>query len=278
MKRTSSASARSTATSLAARDSRPFVLVNMAMTADGKIATANRAISTFTSACDHEHLLELRATADAVMCGARTVDSAKINLGPGGKKFQRRRLKRGLAEFNLRIIVTGSGSVDPRAEIFKHRPLTRPSATLSPSDGERGGVRGATLSAAQKLAAAPIIILTTQRMPASSRRRLQELGTAIKICGRDEINFPAALRWLKRHWGVNRLLCEGGGDLNEALFRAGLVDELHLTVSPKIFGGRTAPTIAEGLGFLRLADCAQLTLKSARRVGDEMFMVYRRAG
>jgi riboflavin-specific deaminase-like protein len=247
MKRASSASTRSTATSVAARDSRPFVLVNMAMTADGKIATANRAISTFTSARDHEHLLELRATADAVMSGARTVDSAKINLGPGGKKFQRRRLKRGLAEFNLRIIVTGSGSVNPAAEIFKHR-------------------------------FSPILILTTRRASPPRLKCLRTLADEVQLCGRNEINFRAALRWLQRHWGVNRLLCEGGGDLNDALFRAGLVDELHLTVSPKIFGGRTAPTIAEGLGFLRLADCAQLTLKSARRVGDEMFMVYRRAG
>ena len=65
----------------------PFVLVNMAMTADGKIATANRAVSSFSSARDHEHLLELRATADAVMAGARTVDSAPINLGPGPAKY-----------------------------------------------------------------------------------------------------------------------------------------------------------------------------------------------
>ena len=45
----------------------PFVLVNMAVSADGKIASANRAVATFSSARDHEHLYELRATADAVM-------------------------------------------------------------------------------------------------------------------------------------------------------------------------------------------------------------------
>ena len=73
----------------------PFVLVNMAMTADGKIATANRAVSSFASAQDHEQLLKLRATADAVMAGARTVDSAPINLGPGPARFRRARLKRG---------------------------------------------------------------------------------------------------------------------------------------------------------------------------------------
>ena len=99
----------------------PFVFVNMAMTADGKIATANRAGSSFGSARDHEHLLELRATADAVMAGARTVDSAAINLGPGPARFRRLRLKNGLAEYNLRVIVSGSGSLNPKAEVFKHR-------------------------------------------------------------------------------------------------------------------------------------------------------------
>ena len=49
------------------KTSPPFVLVNMAMTADGKIATANRRIHSFSSSRDLEHLYELRATADAVM-------------------------------------------------------------------------------------------------------------------------------------------------------------------------------------------------------------------
>src|SRR5690349_10274 len=100
---------------------RPFVLVNMAMTADGKIATANRSGSSFGSAHDHENLLKLRATADAVMCGARTADLNEINLGPGGKRFQQLRKKRGLAEYNLRILVSGSGSINPSAGVFKHR-------------------------------------------------------------------------------------------------------------------------------------------------------------
>src|SRR5277367_991692 len=93
----------------------------MAMTADGKIATANRAIHSFGSARDLKHLYELRATADAVMCGARTVEISQSIMGTGGEKFRRRRLKGGLAEYNLRILVSGSGSINPGAEIFKKR-------------------------------------------------------------------------------------------------------------------------------------------------------------
>jgi riboflavin biosynthesis pyrimidine reductase len=85
------------------------------------------------------------------------------------------------------------------------------------------------------------------------------------------------LRWLRRKWGVKRLLCEGGGELNDALFRAGLVDELRLTVCPKIFGGRTAPTIADGVGAGLLARASQLELKSATRRADELFLVYAKA-
>jgi riboflavin-specific deaminase-like protein len=223
----------------------PFVLVNMAMTADGKTATANRAVSTFGSKRDHEHLLELRATTDAVMAGARTVDENAVNLGPGAAKFRRRRLKRGLTEYNLRIIVSRSGSVNPGAEIFWHK-------------------------------FSPVIVLTTRRAAKSKLANLRSLGAVVKVCGDKEINFPASLRWLRTKWGVKRLLCEGGGELNDAMFRAGLVDELHLTVCPLVFGGRGAPTIADGMGFQKLATATQLELKSATRAGKELFLVFRR--
>ena len=293
----------------------PFVLVNMAMTADGKIATANRTVSSFGSARDHRHLLELRATADAVMAGARTVDLNLINLGPGPAKFRRARLRRGLAEYNLRVIVSGSGSINPRAEVFKHRfttldnplpmnqPTPRPSQegskatgarlqfpswngfgvgsgeqfvsmrdswSLSPSDGERDGVRG------RAVARSPIIVLTTQRASKSKLKKLRALADEVKICGKMGINFRHALRWLSKKWGVKRLVCEGGGELNDALFRAGLVNELHLTVCPKIFGGRDAPTIADGFGAAGLSAASQFSLKSARCLGDEMFLVFQR--
>lgn len=220
----------------------PFVLVNMAMTADGKIATANRAVSSFTSARDHEQLLELRATADAVMAGARTVDSAPVTLGPGPAKYRRQRLKRGLAEFNLRVIVSRSGSVNPRAKVFQ-QPFS------------------------------PIIILTTRCAGAGRLKQLGVLADVVKICGLKEINFHAALRWLRKQWGVKRLLCEGGGELNAALFRAGLVDELHLTLCPKLFGGRRAPTIADGHELSRLAGAVQFHFKSLRWNSAELFTV-----
>ena len=225
----------------------PFVLVNMAITADGKIATANRAVHSFSSGRDLEHLYELRATADAVMCGARTVEISQTILGTGGDRFRKQRLKRGLAEYNLRVIASGSGSINSRAAIFRKH-------------------------------FSPIIILTTARASKTKLRRLRAIADEVRVCGKREINFGAALRWLRAKWGVRRMLCEGGGELNDALFRTGLVDELHLTICPKIFGGNAAPSIADGGGFHLLAEAAPLQIKSFKFVGNEVFAVFRRTG
>lgn len=223
----------------------PFVFSNFATTADGKIAFADGGFTPFSSRLDREHMMELRATADAVMCGARTIEVTGTILGNGGEKFRKLRLKRGLAEFPLRIIVSGSGSINPNAKIFKKR-------------------------------FSPIVILTTARISKANLKKLRVVADEVKICGKTEINFPAVLRWLREKWNVRRLLCEGGGELHSALIRADLLDELHLTVCPNVFGGQNAPTIADGKVVFRLADAPQFKLKSANHIGDELFAVFTR--
>ena len=76
---------------------------------------------------------------------------------------------------------------------------------------------------------------------------------------------------------MKRIVCEGGGRLNDSLLRAGVVDEVHLTICPLILGGREAPTISDGVGFSTLEDAAQFRLHTRKLVGEEMFLVYRRA-
>jgi riboflavin-specific deaminase-like protein len=166
-------------------------------------------------------------------------------MDAGGAPFRRLRLKHGLAEHPLRVIVSGSGSIDLNAPIFRQQ-------------------------------FAPIIVLTTARISQINRLKLQNLAVEVKVFGRTKINFPAALRWLRTKWNVRRLLCEGGGELNEAMFHADLVDEIHLTICPKIFGGRAAPTIAEGAGFLRLAQAKKFELTSMCEFDAELFTVFSR--
>src|SRR5262245_51328990 len=123
----------------------PFVFLNVATTADGKLAPANRHFVPFGSGRDKRLLLELRTRAAAVMAGARTVDLSAVNMGPGGPRYRRMRVKNGLAEYNLRVVVSGSGRLNPEAEIFKHR-------------------------------FSPVIILTSGRAPERNLRRLRDLA------------------------------------------------------------------------------------------------------
>ena len=221
----------------------PFVFSNFAITADSKIAFANREFIPFGSQRDRQHMMELRATADAIMAGARTVETPGVTMSPGGPKYQRRRLARGLAEYNLRVIISGNGSLDTSADIFKHR-------------------------------FSPIIILASERAPEKQLRQLQRVADEVKVFGKNELDFHAALRWLREKWNVKRLLCEGGGGVHGAMVRAGLIHELHLTICPVIFGGRSAPTFAESGHAVKLADAAKFKLTSAKRVGDELFVVF----
>lgn len=223
----------------------PFVFINVAVTADGKIATANHAVHSFGSTRDQEHLYELRATADAILCGARTVEISETVLGNGGEKFRRQRLKNGLAEYPLRILVSGSGSINPAAAIFQKK-------------------------------FSPIIVLTTGRISEARLNRLSARSDVVRICGKQTINFRSALRWLRTRWKVKRLLCEGGGELNDALFRSDLVDEIHVTFCSRIFGGTAAPSLADGLGISQLEKAARFEMTSHKRINDELFTVFSR--
>lgn len=225
---------------------RPWVFVNMAMTADGKIATANRKVSSFGSPEDQENLYRLRSTADAILCGARTVDLESVDLDAGEPRFRKARMRRGLAEQPLRVVVSGRGTVDPEARVFRN-PIS------------------------------PVLVLTSGAASARRIARLGKLASGVHVSRGGPVDFEAALAWLWTVWGVRRLLCEGGGELNQALFRGGWVDELHLTVCPVIAGGAAAPTLAGGLGVESLVSAAGFGLVRSRfRPGGEAFLTYRR--
>ncbi len=225
------------------RASLPFVSVNVAITADGKLAPDNRDFVPFSSPRDHELLYELRARADAVLSGARTVDLGRIDLGPGGLKYRRKRLEKGLAEFNLRVIASGSASIDPNAYVFQER-------------------------------FSPILLLTTEAAPASRLRRLSKAVDDLFVSPGATLDFHAALVWLRERWKVKHLHCEGGGEINAPILRQRLAQEVYVTICPVIFGGRRAPTLADGPGIDHLADATRLKLKRREVIGGELYAVY----
>ena len=223
---------------------RPLVRLNLAITADGKIATANRAISSFGSPRDLARLYRLREQADAILCGAATINAENADLGPRPGPPPRRGSAR--RQFPLRVVVSGRGNVDPDSRLFQR-------------------------------AFGPVIILTTRRISKSRLCRLEGLAHTVKICGARQVDFLVALRWLRSEWNIRNLLCEGGSQVNAALLEADLVDQIHLTLCPWIVGGREAPTIADGDGVADLADASAWQLERTRRLGNELFLTYCRS-
>ncbi len=92
--------------------------------------------------------------------------------------------------------------------------------------------------------------------------------------GAPPIPLPWIIETLEAR-GIHQLLVEGGGQLVYQFLRDGLLDELYLTLCPKILGVRGAPSLADGPCPLG-SPYRSLHLCSADVIGDEIFLLYRR--
>lgn len=237
---------------------RPWIAVNMLMTADGKVSGPHLAsmkprprkemdpMSAFGSRRDHDRLLRIRATMDAVMCGRRTIESGPIDLGSGGKRFERMRVAAGLNDRHRKILVSGTGALNPDCKVFETDDSPMLIAT--------------TLSGKQNL----------------GTRFANKARIEIRSFGRETLHLQKLVTWLYEHWNIRRLVLEGGGTLNDAMFRANLVDEIYLTVAPLVYGGDTHSSISDGKGFTNLPQAASFECVQHRCNKGEMFLNYRK--
>ena len=89
------------------------------------------------------------------------------------------------------------------------------------------------------------VVLTCESSDVKARERVQERADVV-VCGKDRVDLRRAARILRREYGVERLLVEGGASLNYWFVRAGLVDTLFWTLAPKLTGYRGDLTMLEG--------------------------------
>jgi riboflavin-specific deaminase-like protein len=217
---------------------RPFVTANFAISADGRISSGGAGAGSFSSPRDKRRLLEIRSACDAILVGARTLAADSMTLGLPAADLRAARRRRGQPNLPLRVIVSNSGRVNPALRIFR-----------TPG--------------------APIFVFATRRMPQRIQRSLR---ASAQLCLDDSsrVSLAGVLETLHRAHAVRRLVCEGGGELFRNLLSAGLVDELHLTICPRVFATRDAPTLT-GLPGRFLPRSANLALVSMDTADGECF-------
>lgn len=221
---------------------RPFVTVNFALTADGRASTRKGTPADFPSKFDKRRLLEIRATGDALLVGARTLATDNMSMGLPADDLRAQRLARGQAEYPLRVILTNSGRINPELRVFSK-----------------------DFSA--------IHIFSTERMPKRTRVALEAKAT-LHLDDAPAVDLPGMLRTLHREHRIRRIVCEGGPAALRSLLVADLIDELHVTFCPRIFGGTGAPTLTGPAGPY-LPRSTRLALRSMEVVDDECFLRYR---
>jgi diaminohydroxyphosphoribosylaminopyrimidine deaminase/5-amino-6-(5-phosphoribosylamino)uracil reductase len=213
------------------RQGRPFVVLKLASSLDGRIATAGGESRWITGSEARAAVHRLRARVDAIAVGSETAlaDDPELTARRGGRVVHR----------PVRVLVDSKLRVPAEARCYQ-------------SEEGRSWVLCAT------------------RAPASRRRALEARGVRVlEVPARGgRVDLPGALRRLARE-GLTELLVEGGGELAAALLRGGLVDELHWFSAPRLLGGDARPALGE-LRVATLARAPELHDVRVRRVGRDL--------
>jgi 2,5-diamino-6-(ribosylamino)-4(3H)-pyrimidinone 5'-phosphate reductase len=218
---------------------RPYVIINSAMSIDGKIASVSMD-SRLSSMQDIARVHRLRSMVDAVMVGINTVkiDDPMLNV----------RYVKGKKRSPLRVIVDSNATIaDMNCKIMNTCNTI------------------------------PTLIAVSERASKDRINTIISKGAKVIIIGKDMVDLKGLLHELAS-MNIKSVLVEGGGEVNWSLIKEGLLDELIVTVAPVILGGREAKTLVEGEGFGSIKDALRLSLvrvKKDRRSG-EVILHYKR--
>jgi len=218
---------------------RPYVVVNIAMSADGKISTRDRRQVRISGAQDLTRVDRLKAGCDAVMVGIGTVLADDPSLTVKSEECLHYRRKQGWDDHPLRVVVDSSGATPPDASI------------LHKGKGKR-------------------VVAVSKRADPIKISLLEKKAT-ILVAGKDEVDLIVLMDKLG-NLGIHRIMVEGGGTLIAGLMKAGLVNEIYTFIGNIIIGGKDAPTITDGEGFIKESEFTRLTLLEARRIDNGILL------
>lgn len=216
---------------------RPFVFINSAMSADGKISSVERRQIRISGRADLARVDLLRAKSDAVMVGVGTVLADDPTLRIKSNALRQSRIEQGMPENPLRVVADSFARTPPGARLL----------------GEG------------------CLVAVSRSAPAERVAGLSKECEIIK-CGEARVDLSGLMSELCK-WGVKRLMVEGGATLNWSLVKAGLVDELYVYMGALLIGGSEAPTLMDGPGFSR--DFPLLKLESVETLDEGLLIKWR---
>jgi riboflavin biosynthesis pyrimidine reductase len=217
--------------------SRPYTVVNFVASADGHATVEGRS-GKLGDDGDKELFRALRGVCDAVLAGTRTLRIERYGRPLPADERRELRVAHGLTPEPLTVTVSNSG------EIPEEIPL------LSEREAE--------------------VVIFSPQPP-----RLHSASATIHhepLYAGGGAPLTDALKVLRRKYDVKLLLCEGGPTLFNALLHEGLVDELFLTIAPKLVGGSDGPGITKGVALVGLE---QMQLKAVLERENALFLRYR---
>jgi len=199
-----------------------YVILNAAMSVDGKISTKNND-SSISSKMDLIRVHKLRSSVDGIMVGISTVlmDNPILSV-----RFPTRSTKN-----PTRIII------DSNARIPLDSNIIRSSKKIQ------------------------TIIATTQHASPRKIKQLQNKGGQVIVTGNRKVNIKKLFQILEK-MSFKKILVEGGGEINWSVLKLGIINELIVTISPVVVGGRDAKTLVEGVGFENIANGIKLKLSN----------------
>lgn len=228
-------------------NARPRLLLNMVSTIDGRATIGGRS-GPIGGPADRELFHALRTVVDAVMVGAGTARAERYGRIVREAAARELRHARGLREEPLACIVSGRLALDADIPL-----LADPEA------------RVAILTASQAS-------LSASEQPDGAR--IEAHVEYIRASSEGRLDLPSALSELHERFGIGTVLCEGGPHLNTQLLAAGLVDELFLSLAPKLAGGDASGEALRILAGMDLEPPAELELLGALEHDSHLFLRY----
>lgn len=218
---------------------RPYVILNAAMTLDGKIATQTGS-SNISGEKDLERVHEIRKECDAIMVGIGTVlaDDPRLTVHKIDAKPE---------DNPVRVVVDSKGRTPIDARITNSDAKTIIAMANEYKDDFKASEKYETF---------------------------KNRGVKFFFSGDKRVDLKALMSYLHEE-GIDKLMLEGGSTLNFSMIKSGLIDEISICVAPMIVGGANAKTFFDGEGFDLMDDAVRLELTDSYTLDKDLILHYK---